>query len=126
VVETMAGQATETSTEEPAEAPTQDGSTEDGEQPTEDGEQPAEEESSPEREAIEAAAFAVADEDGDGELSDTPATEPTSNSDPAWITEQLVYELYTHDCTDPANLVGGIQDDPDVPLVSCSQDGFSK
>jgi len=78
------------------------------------------------REAIEAAAFAVADEDGDGELSDTPATEPTSNSDLAWVTEQVLYDMYTLDCTDPANLVGGVQDDPERPLVACAQDGFSK
>ena len=78
------------------------------------------------RTAIEEAAFAVADEDGDGELSTTPATEPTSNSDLAWITEQVVYDLYTLDCTDPANLVGGLDDPADQPLVTCSQDGLGK
>ncbi len=81
---------------------------------------------SADREAVEAAAFAVADENGDGELSATPASEPTSNSDPAWITEQVVYDMYTLDCTDPANLVGGAEDDPGQPLVSCAQDGFAK
>ncbi|HLS33712.1 MAG TPA: protein translocase subunit SecD, partial [Brevibacterium sp.] len=81
---------------------------------------------SADRESVEAAAFAVADENGDGELSATPASEPTSNSDPAWITEQVVYDMYTLDCTDPANLVGGAEDDPGQPLVSCAQDGFAK
>ncbi len=128
--------------EEAAEEPTTDGASEpaddqatepadgeatepaDGEATEEpaEGEQPAD----ADRAAIEEAAFAVADENGDGELSDTPATEPTSNSDAAWITEQLVYDLYTLDCTDPENLVGGVLDAPDQPLVSCAQDGTTK
>ncbi|MCM3660092.1 protein translocase subunit SecD [Georgenia satyanarayanai] len=79
------------------------------------------------RAAIEEAAFAAADTNGDGELSTTPATEPTSNSDAgAWVTEQVAYDMYTLDCTDPANLVGGLEDAADEPLVTCSQDGSSK
>ncbi|MEE6281112.1 protein translocase subunit SecD [Georgenia sp. MJ170] len=71
-------------------------------------------------------AFAAADEDGDGELSTTPATEPMSNSDINWVTEQVAYDMYTLDCTDPANLVGGMDDDAGLPLVSCSSDGQGK
>ncbi|MBD8061237.1 protein translocase subunit SecD [Actinomycetaceae bacterium Sa1BUA1] len=111
--------ADETTAEsEATEAPADDAATE----APADGEEPAD----ADRAAIEEAAFAVADENGDGELSTTPATEPTSNSDVAWITEQLVYDLYTLDCTDPANLVGGVQDAADQPLVSCAQDGTTK
>ncbi|PYG02085.1 preprotein translocase subunit SecD [Georgenia satyanarayanai] len=118
-------EAAEESATDEATAPAEGEATEDaatgGEEPA-GSEQPAD----ADRAAIEEAAFAVADENGDGELQSTPATEPTSNSDPAWITEQLVYELYTLDCTDPANLVGGVQDAPDEPLVSCAQDGTTK
>lgn len=74
----------------------------------------------------EDAAFEAADTDGDGQLSDTPATEPTSASDQAWITEQVAYDFYMLDCTDPQNLVGGGGDDPDAPLVTCSRDGTAK
>ena len=44
-------------------------------------------------EEIEAAARATADIDGNGELATTPVTEPTSNSDLAWLTEQVTYDL---------------------------------
>ncbi|MFC4556582.1 protein translocase subunit SecD [Georgenia faecalis] len=77
-------------------------------------------------EEIEAAARTAADTDGDGELSTEPVTEPTSNSDTAWMTEQLVYELYTLDCTDPDNLVGGDVRNPADPVVSCGSDGQVK
>ncbi|VZO40536.1 protein translocase subunit SecD [Occultella aeris] len=77
-------------------------------------------------EEIEAAAMAASDANGDGVLSNEPATEPTSASDQAWITEQITYDFYMLDCTDPANLVGGGGDDPDAPLVSCADDGTAK
>lgn len=68
----------------------------------------------------------AADLDGDGEISDEPDTEPQHASDQAWITEQLLYDFYVLDCTDPANLIGGGGDDPEEPLVACSVDGSSK
>lgn len=77
-------------------------------------------------EALEAAARAAADTNDDGEISSTPETTPTSNSDLAWVTEQAAYEMYLLDCTNPDNLVGGIEDDPDGPLVTCSTDGLGK
>ncbi|MGC0271568.1 protein translocase subunit SecD [Pseudactinotalea sp. Z1739] len=80
----------------------------------------------PTREEIEEAAFAAADLDGDGELSDTPESTPTDASDQAWVTEQILFDYYTLDCTDPENLVGGGGDDPDAALVACSVDGTSK
>ncbi|MFV0426892.1 MAG: protein translocase subunit SecD [Beutenbergiaceae bacterium] len=78
------------------------------------------------QEELEAAAFLFADQDTDGVLSDTPATEPTSASDPAWLTEQIYYDFALLDCTDPANLSGGAAADPDVPLVTCARDGTVK
>lgn len=77
-------------------------------------------------EDIEAAARMAADQDGDGEISATPETTPVNGSDPAWMTEQVWYDFYTLDCTDPANLVGGGGDDPDAALVACDKDGTSK
>ncbi len=79
----------------------------------------------------------ITDLDGDGqpdpeptvpaeELSDVPATEPTSPSDLAWITPAVERELQTLDCTDPANRVGGGGDDPATALVTCSVDGTVK
>lgn len=87
------------------------------------------EESSPEEfseEEIEEAAMSLADTDGDGELSDEPDTEPENGSDQAWITEQVLYDFYLLDCTDPENLIGGGGDDPDEPLVTCGTEGDAK
>lgn len=75
---------------------------------------------------LEELAFKQADMDEDGTLSDTPETEPENGSDPAWITEQVLYDFYTLDCTDPTNLTGGGGDDPDTALVACDKDGTSK
>ncbi|KAE8762571.1 protein translocase subunit SecD, partial [Georgenia thermotolerans] len=93
----------------------------------EKGEQPpAQPTAKPSADEVKAAATKVADANGDGKLSDTPATEPANSSDPAWITEQVNYDFYTLDCTDPANRTGGSTDDPAKPMVSCSQDGSQK
>lgn len=70
--------------------------------------------------------FSAADTDGDGELSSEPTTEPTDNSDTAWITEQVLYDYYTLDCTDSGNLTGGDETAADQPLVTCSDDGSVK
>src|SRR5699024_8210210 len=77
----------------------------------------------PSSEDVEEAAREVADADGDGELATEPVSEPSSNSDEAWLTEQLTYELYTTDCTAQENLVGGGGDDTGQPLVACDPDG---
>ena len=77
-------------------------------------------------EEIEAAARATADIDGNGELATTPVTEPTSNSDLAWLTEQVTYDLAMLDCTNPENLTGGLADDPAQPLVTCDVSGQAK
>ncbi len=118
----------------PEDAPddgTEEPSDEASEQPTDEGaeqpsETPSEQPQSFSPEEIEAAAMQAADTDGNGELSNEPATEPTSASDTAWITEQVMYDFYMLDCTDPANLAGGGGDDPEQPLVSCGTDGQAK
>lgn len=80
----------------------------------------------PTQQEIEAAALAAADVNGDGVLADAPATTPTDASDLAWITEQVTFDFYVLDCTDPANRVGGGGDDAPQPLVSCDPDGTTK
>ncbi|NLI05042.1 MAG: protein translocase subunit SecD [Actinomycetaceae bacterium] len=61
----------------------------------------------------------LADTDGDGVLSDTPATQPANASDQAWITEQVLYEVYTTDCGSQEQALAAAADDPDRALVSC-------
>ncbi|MGO1592076.1 MAG: protein translocase subunit SecD [Ancrocorticia sp.] len=63
------------------------------------------------------AAMEIADADGDGELSSEPATEPTSGSDMAWVTEQVTYDALTINCAEATTSRG--EDDPDTSLVAC-------
>ncbi len=58
----------------------------------------------------------------------TPAGAPTDPSDPAWITQDVLDELYALDCTDPENLKGGAarMGDPDKAVVTCGLDGTAK
>ncbi|WP_447925283.1 protein translocase subunit SecD [Georgenia muralis] len=117
-------QPTDAATEQPTDAATEQPTDAATEEPTDAAtEEPT---APPTQEEIEAAARAASDADGDGQLSADPATEPTSSSDLAWITEQVSYDFYTTDCTDPANLTGGVEDDPAAPLVACSDDGATK
>ncbi|MDO5727469.1 MAG: protein translocase subunit SecD [Bowdeniella nasicola] len=77
-------------------------------------------------ESAEDLAFRYADQDGDGKLASEPATTPNDESDPAWITEQTLYDFLTMDCTQQDNLTGGLVTDKDVPLVTCQDDGSAK
>lgn len=50
-------------------------------------------------------------------------TEPTSPSDAAfYVTPEVQQEFDDLDCTDPANLAGGLSGDPDAAFVTCSID----
>ncbi|MCR6690135.1 protein translocase subunit SecD [Cellulomonas sp.] len=50
-------------------------------------------------------------------------SEPSSASDAAyWVTPEVQKEFDDLDCTDPANLAGGISGDPDAAFVTCSID----
>ncbi len=55
-----------------------------------------------------------------------PAPEPTGPSDLAQITPEIQQAYVDLDCTDQANLTGGVEGEPDQPLVACSQDGAAK
>ena len=68
----------------------------------------------------------AADADGDGVLNNEPLTEPTSPSDPAWITEQVWYDYWSLDCSLPENLAGGVDLELDQATVQCAQDGAAK
>lgn len=67
-----------------------------------------------------------ADTDGDGTISDAPASTPTDNSDTGWITEQALLDFYTLDCTNPESRAQGSASDPDKAFVACDADGTTK
>lgn len=54
-------------------------------------------------------------------LSTEPTQAPTDASDMAWVTEQVVYDALTTDCTAPQGHGG--EDDPAAPRVACEPDG---
>ena len=68
----------------------------------------------------------LADVDQDGVISSDPlpTTSPDNSSD-SWITEQLLYDGYMTDCSDPKNLTGQMQD-PKVAVISCSKEAGSQ
>lgn len=68
----------------------------------------------------------LADTNGDGTISDTPATTPSDHSDTAWVTEQALLDFYMLDCTDPASRAQGAVSDPDAAFVTCDSDGAYK
>ena len=70
---------------------------------------------------LHAAALKLADANGDGVLSTEPTQAPTDASDMAWVTEQVVYDALTTDCTAPQSHGG--EDDPAAPRVACEPDG---
>ena len=72
-------------------------------------------------EELHAAAFALADANGDGVLSTEPSQAPTDASDTSWMTEQVIYDALTTDCLVPLNRSG--EDDPAQPLIACEPDG---
>ncbi|HET8616731.1 MAG TPA: protein translocase subunit SecD [Actinomycetales bacterium] len=55
----------------------------------------------------------------------TPSGTPSNGSDPAWVTPELQQKFAQLDCTDTTALQGGT-DDPNKPLVTCSDDGSVK
>lgn len=67
-----------------------------------------------------------ADPEASPELEDAPAA-PTNNSDPAWITTEVMDKFDALDCTLPENITGGGGvADPALPLVACQDDGARK
>lgn len=73
----------------------------------------------------EATARGAADADGDGVLSDTPATTPENASDLAWITEQVMYDFLTLDCSAAAD-VKHVEGSSDKPYAACDDSGQIK
>ncbi|MBO3725335.1 protein translocase subunit SecD [Actinomyces bowdenii] len=102
--------------EQPAATPEEGGSTVPAE-PTAPGQE------APTGAAREQIATQAADVNGDGTISSEPlpATSQDNSSD-QWLTEQLIYDAYMTDCTDPANLTGQSQD-PSAAVISCPREG---
>ena len=73
----------------------------------------------------EATARGAADADGDGVLSDTPATTPENASDLAWVTEQVTYDFLTLDCSAAAD-VKRVEGAADKPYAACDESGQIK
>ncbi len=73
----------------------------------------------------EATARRAADKDGDGVLSDTPATTPENASDLAWVTEQVMYDFLTLDCSASAD-VKRVEGPADKPYAACDDSGQVK
>ena len=73
----------------------------------------------------EATARGAADADGDGVLSDTPATTPENASDLAWVTGQVRYDFLTLDCSASAD-VKRVEGPADKPYAACDESGQVK
>ena len=73
----------------------------------------------------EATARGAADADGDGVLSDTPAKTPENASDLAWVTEQVMYDFLTLDCSASAD-VKRVEGAADKPYAACDESGQIK
>ncbi|WP_315582786.1 protein translocase subunit SecD [Actinomyces viscosus] len=70
----------------------------------------------------------LADVNQDGVISSDPLPsqdQDKNNSSDSWITEQLLYDGYMTDCSDPKNLTGQTQD-PKVAVISCSKEAGSQ
>lgn len=68
-------------------------------------------------------AQSLADANKDGKLADAPQSAPTNNSDLGWVTEKVLYDFYTLDCSAgdqrteaPAN----------QPYAACDEQGVTK
>ena len=70
-------------------------------------------------------AMGIADNNQDGVLSDTPATTPENASDLAWITEQVMYDFLTLDCSAAAD-VKHVEGASDKPYAACDDSGQIK
>ncbi|WP_054953625.1 protein translocase subunit SecD [Flaviflexus massiliensis] len=66
-----------------------------------------------------ATAKAMADLDGDGELSSEPSGTPESGSDDAWITEEVLFQGLTINCLAADSRLQNTYVEPDTSIVSC-------
>ena len=73
----------------------------------------------------EATARGAADADGDGVLSDTPLKTPENASDLSWVTEQVMYDFLTLDCSASAD-VKRVEGPADKPYAACDESGQIK
>ena len=116
--------------------PSQTGTAQSGEQSgAQSGEQSGAQSGAPATEAAQSGvqstaldastAMGIADTNQDGVLSDTPATTPENASDLAWITEQVMYDFLTLDCSAAAD-VKHVEGASDKPYAACDDSGQIK
>lgn len=72
-----------------------------------------------------ATALATADQDKDGQLSDAPASTPSNASDLGWVTEKVMYDFLTLDCSAAAN-ASRTEGAADKPYAACDSNGQIK
>ena len=72
-----------------------------------------------------ATALATADQDKDGRLSDAPASTPPNASDLGWVTEQVMYDFLTLDCSAAAD-ASRTEGAADKPYAACDSNGQIK
>ncbi|EJF47764.1 export membrane protein SecD [Schaalia georgiae F0490] len=72
-----------------------------------------------------ATALATADQDKDGQLSDAPASTPSNASDLGWVTEKVMYDFLTFDCSAAAN-ASRTEGAADKPYAACDSNGQIK
>ena len=72
-----------------------------------------------------ATALATADQDKDGRLSDAPASTPPNASDLGWVTEQVMYDFLTLDCSAAAD-ASRTEGAADKPYAGCDSNGQIK
>ncbi|MDO5025690.1 MAG: protein translocase subunit SecD [Trueperella sp.] len=77
-------------------------------------------------EELTAALTQLADVNGDGTLSDTPASTPENSSDPAWLTEKVLFDAYRLQCGSQDARISAADDDSAKATVACAADGQAK
>ncbi|WP_022867883.1 protein translocase subunit SecD [Schaalia vaccimaxillae] len=70
----------------------------------------------------EETALTLADRDQDGQLSAEPADAPENASDLGWVTEQVLFDFYTLDCS----VAGRTEGTPEQPYAACDANGMYK
>ncbi len=66
------------------------------------------------------------DQSAGSSVAPEPSATPTDGSDLAWITPDIQQQFIDLNCLENNATAGGFESEPDLPLVTCSTDGFEK
>lgn len=77
-------------------------------------------------EDLTAALTRLADVNGDGKISDEPEGTPENSSDPAWITEKVLFDAYRLQCGSQDARISASDDDSAKATVACGAEGQTK